>query len=75
MSTFKKSDDGEISITFTSQEAHVLINLTEQLLELLGEGEGQFHQVDPLLHLVGISNADSLPEDPVLRRQIGRAHV
>ena len=74
MSTFKKSDDGKISITFTSQEAHVLINLTEQLLELLGEGEGQFHQVDPLLHLVGISNADSPPEDPVLRRLLPNAY-
>ena len=74
MSTFKKRDDGEISITFTSQEAHVLINLTEQLLELLGEGEGQFHQVDPLLHLVGISNADSPPEDPVLRRLLPNAY-
>lgn len=76
MSNFKKNDDGEISITFTSQEAHVLINLTEQLLELLGEGdsEGQFHQVDPLLHLVGISNADAPPEDPVLRRLLPNAY-
>jgi hypothetical protein len=74
MSTFKKIDDGSISITFSSQEAHVLINLTEQLLELLAEGEGQFHQVDPLLHLVGISNADSPPEDPVLRRLLPNAY-
>ena len=75
MSTFKRSDDGSISITFTSQEAHVLINLTEQLIELLSEGDGQSHQVDPLLHLVGISNADSLPEDPVLRRLLPNAYA
>lgn len=75
MSTFKRLDDGSISITFTSQEAHVLINLTEQLVELLSEGDGQSHQVDPLLHLVGISNADSLPEDPVLRRLLPNAYA
>ena len=75
MSTFKNLDDGSISITFTSQEAHVLINLTEQLVELLSEGDGQSHQVDPLLHLVGISNADSLPEDPVLRRLLPNAYA
>lgn len=74
MSTFKRLDDGSISITFTSQEAHVLINLTEQLIELLAEGDGQSHQVDPLLHLVGISNADSPPEDPVLRRLLPNAY-
>jgi hypothetical protein len=75
MSTFKSLDDGSISITFASQEAHVLINLTEQLVELLSEGDGQSHQVDPLLHLVGISNADSLPEDPVLRRLLPNAYA
>jgi hypothetical protein len=74
MSTFKRADSDHVTITFTSQEAHVLINLTEQLLELLAEGDGQSHQVDPLLHLVGISNADSLPEDPVLRRLLPNAY-
>jgi hypothetical protein len=74
MSTFRRKSDGLIAITFTSQEAHVLINLTEQLLELLAEGDGQSHQVDPLLHLVGISNSDSLPEDPVLRRLLPNAY-
>ncbi len=77
MSTFRRitSDEtSELAITFSSQEAHVLINLTEQLLELLAEGDGQSHQVDPLLHLVGISSADSLPEDPVLRRLLPNAY-
>jgi len=62
MSTFRRissDESSELAITFSSQEAHVLINLTEQLLELLAEGDGQSHQVDPLLHLVGISSADS----------------
>lgn len=75
MSTFKREDSENLMITFTSQEAHVLINLTEQLLELLGEGDGQSHQVDPLLHLVGISNSDSLPDDPVLRRLLPNAYT
>lgn len=75
MSTFQREDSETLTITFTSQEAHVLINLTEQLLELLGEGDGQSHQVDPLLHLVGISNADSLPDDPVLRRLLPNAYT
>lgn len=75
MSTFQREDSENLTITFTSQEAHVLINLTEQLLELLGEGDGQSHQVDPLLHLVGISNADSLPDDPVLRRLLPNAYT
>ena len=77
MSTFRRisrDESSKLGITFSSQEAHVLINLTEQLLELLAEGDGQSHQVDPLLHLVGISSADSLPEDPVLRRLLPNAY-
>ena len=77
MSSFRRVErEGaqEISVIFTSQEAHVLINLTEQLLELLAEGDGQSHQVDPLLHLVGISSSDALPEDPVLRRLLPNAY-
>lgn len=74
MSSFRQLDNGDLSITFTSQEAHVLINLTEQLLELLADGDGQAHQVDPLLHLVGISNSELPPEDPVLRRLLPNAY-
>ncbi len=74
MSSFRQLDNGDLSITFTSQEAHVLINLTEQLLELIADGDGQSHQVDPLLHLVGISNSEAPPEDPVLRRLLPNAY-
>jgi hypothetical protein len=74
MSSFRPLDNGDLDITFTSQEAHVLINLTEQLLELLADGDGQSHSVDPLLHLVGISNSESPPEDPVLRRLLPNAY-
>ena len=74
MSSFRRLDNGDFAITFSSQEAHVLINLTEQLLELLADGDGQSHQVDPLLHLVGISNSEAPPEDPVLRRLLPNAY-
>lgn len=74
MSAFRRQDNGDISITFTSQEAHVLVNLTEQLLELLADGDGQAHQVDPLLHLIGFSSSELPPEDPVLRRLLPNAY-
>jgi hypothetical protein len=74
MSTFRRKDNDEISITFTSQEAHVLINLTEQLIELLADGDSQSHQIDPLLHLIGFAGSELPPEDPVLRRLLPNAY-
>ncbi|MBM3656400.1 MAG: DUF2017 domain-containing protein [Actinobacteria bacterium] len=68
MSSFGRDENGEISIVISTQESQVLINLTEQLLELLSQGESLAEHQDPLLHLVGISDSDALPEDPVLRR-------
>jgi hypothetical protein len=74
MSSFRRKDNDEISITFTSQEAHVLINLTEQLIELLADGDSQSHQIDPLLHLIGFAGSELPPEDPVLRRLLPNAY-
>lgn len=75
MSAFRRSDDGKIRALFTSQESHVLINLTEQLLELLGEGASQISQEsDPFLHLVGFGANEAPPEDPVLRRLLPNAY-
>lgn len=74
MSLFRKKDNGDLSVSFTSQEAHVLINLTEQLLELLADGDAQSHQLDPLLHLVGFASSELPPEDPVLRRLLPNAY-
>lgn len=68
MSSFKREENGEISIEISTQESHVLISLTEQLLELLSQGDSHSEAQDPLLHLVGISDSDALPEDLVLRR-------
>lgn len=72
MSTLRREDSGEIAAIFTSQESQVLINLTEQLLELLGESSLHYQtpgeSSDPLMNLLGISGNDAPPEDPVLRR-------
>lgn len=72
MSNFRRDESGEIQLILTTQEVQVLKNLTEQLIELLGEGElhtqnpGETH--DSLLNLMGIGGSDSPPDDPVLRR-------
>jgi hypothetical protein len=75
VSAFRRDDDGKIRAIFSSQESHVLINLTEQLLELLGEGASHISQEsDPFLHLVGFGANDAPPEDPVLRRLLPNAY-
>ena len=63
MSSFKREENGEISIEISTQESHVLISLTEQLLELLSQGDSLAEAQDPLLHIVGISDSDALPDD------------
>ncbi len=68
MSSFKREENGDISIEISTQESQVLISLSEQLLELLSQGDSHAEASDPLSHLIGISDSDELPEDPVLRR-------
>lgn len=79
MSGFLRSGDEKIAITLSSQEAHVLINLTEQIIELLGEEDGgshlsDGHTVDDLMRMVGISTNDAPPIDPVLLRLLPSAY-
>ncbi len=79
MSGFLRSGDEKITITLASQEAHVLINLTEQIIELLGEEDGgshlsDGHTVDDLMRMVGISTNDAPPIDPVLLRLLPSAY-
>lgn len=79
MSGFLRSGDEKIAITFSSQEAHILINLTEQIIELLGEEDGGLHlsdghTVDDLMRMVGISTNDAPPIDPVLLRLLPSAY-
>ena len=79
MSGFLRSGDEKITITLSSQEAHVLINLTEQIIELLGEEDGGLHlsdghTVDDLMRMVGISTNDAPPIDSVLLRLLPSAY-
>ena len=80
-SKFIRAEDGSIQIVFTSQEAHVLINLTEQILELLGDGAVNAEiDIDPLFQMMGLgsmmgmSGSEQPPEDPVLRRLLPNAY-
>lgn len=74
-SKFIRDESGAIRIIFTSQEAHVLINLTEQLLELLGDGgQSAEIEIDPLLQMMGFGGSEEPPDDPVLRRLLPSAY-
>lgn len=74
-SKFIRAEDGSIHIVFTSQESHVLINLTEQILELLGEGGINTDiDLDPLFQMMGMGGSEQPPEDPVLRRLLPSAY-
>ncbi|MFM7624699.1 MAG: DUF2017 domain-containing protein [Actinomycetota bacterium] len=74
-SKFIRDDSGAIRIVFTSQEAHVVINLTQQLLELLGDGSINADiEVDPLFQMMGLGGSEQPPDDPVLRRLLPSAY-
>ena len=74
-SKFIRDESGAIRIVFTSQEAHVLVNLTEQLLELLGDvALNAGVEMDPLLQMMGFGGSEQPPEDPVLRRLLPNAY-
>lgn len=83
MGEFKGSSaNGDLSIALSNDELHILINLVEQLLELLGERNFTHHYAsdDPFAQLMAasIGNIESKieqPEDPVLRRLLPDAYV
>lgn len=80
MSTFSR-DGNVFSLDLTIDEAHILINLTEQLLELLGEGDFNHHydESDPFAQLMAQLQAApeevTIPEDPVLLRLLPSAYA
>jgi len=76
MSNFEKMGDG-YSLALTQDEAHILINLVEQLLELLGEGDFFHHYdtSDPLAQLLAMPSEIVTPEDPVLMRLLPNAYA
>ena len=83
MGEFKGSSKaGDLSVALSNDELHILINLVEQLLELLGERNFTHHYQsdDPFAQLMAasIGNLESRieqPEDPVLRRLLPDAYV
>lgn len=76
MSQFARADE-TYTLTLSLDEAHILINLTEQLLELLGEGDFQHHydESDPFAALMAMQHEIAAPEDPVLRRLLPNAYA
>ena len=80
MSSFAR--DGELySLDLSFDEAQILLNLVEQLLELLGEGDFNHHydESDPFAQLMSQLNPAPdeivLPEDPVLLRLLPNAYA
>ena len=59
---------------FSDSEKEVLINLSQQIIELLSERVDQ-HDQDPLAAMVGITFHDSPPDDEVLLRLLPNAYA
>lgn len=79
MSNFEKVGSG-YSLDLTLDEAQILINLVEQLLELLGEGDFYHHYdsqnlADPLAQLLAMPAEIVTPDDPVLLRLLPNAYA
>lgn len=76
MSSFEKVGDG-FSLDLTLDEANILINLVEQLLELLGEGDffAHYGSSDPLAQLLAMPSEIVTPDDPVLLRLLPNAYA
>ncbi len=76
MSEFSRIDE-TYSLSLSIDEAHIFINLVEQLLELLGEGDFQHHydESDPFAQLMAMQQEVVAPEDPVLKRLLPNAYA
>lgn len=76
MSNFERVGDA-YSLDLTLDEAHILINLVEQLLELLGEGDFFHHydDSDPFAQLMSMHHEVVAPDDPVLLRLLPNAYA
>jgi hypothetical protein len=59
---------------FSDSEKEVLINLSQQIIELLAE-RVDHHDQDPLAAMVGITVHDSPPDDEVLLRLLPNAYA
>jgi hypothetical protein len=73
---------GDLSVALSNDELHILINLVEQLLELLGELNFTHHYQsdDPFAQLMAatlgnIQSPIEQPDDPVLRRLLPNGYA
>ena len=73
---------GDLSVALSNDELHILINLVEQLLELLGERNFTHHYQsdDPFAQLMAatlgnIQSPTEQPDDPVLRRLLPNGYA
>jgi hypothetical protein len=72
---FKKRRRGGITATFEIGEAHLLANLSGQVVELLRDRNGaEESDSDPLAAQLGMGGPSLPPEDPVLRRLLPDAY-
>jgi hypothetical protein len=73
---------GDLSVALSNDELHILINLVEQLLELLGERNFTHHYQtdDPFAQLMAATLGNiqlpiEQPDDPVLRRLLPNGYA
>jgi hypothetical protein len=71
---FFRHGDNAYLANFTEAEREVLLNLTEQIIELLAE-RVDHHDDDPLAAMVGITSHDTPPGDEVLLRLLPNAYA
>ena len=71
---FFRHGDNAYLANFTEAEREVLVNLTEQVIELLAE-RVDHHNDDPLAAMVGITAHDTPPDDDVLLRLLPNAYA
>lgn len=75
MKPFKRRRRGGIVATFEPAEAHMLANLSGQVVELLRDRNGVSESdADPLFAQVGLTGPIAPPEDPVLQRLLPDAY-
>ena len=75
MKPFKRRRRGGIFATFEPGEAHMLANLSGQVVELLRDRNGVSEsEPDPLFAQVGMTGPLMPPDDPVLRRLLPDAY-
>jgi hypothetical protein len=66
---FKRRKRGGVYAVFEAAEAHLLVNLLGQLVELLRDRNGEDESApDPLFAQLGMGGSHVPPDDPVLQR-------